>query len=170
MFGRGRRIRKGVTDTLIGNDTTISGNLSFAGELAVMGTVHGNILAEDSSSSVVKLSESARVEGEIRVPNVLINGVVIGDVHATERVQLAKNARIHGSVYYHLIEMEMGAEVNGAMVHMDDHSQGRVSLGYEPPATHMMGGSSSARLPEPADSEEHVRESSESEYSKISSS
>ena len=52
----------------IGNDTTISGNLSFAGELAVMGTVHGNILAEDSSSSVVKLSESARVEGEIRVP------------------------------------------------------------------------------------------------------
>ena len=64
----------------------------------------------------------------------------------------------------------MGAEVNGAMVHMDDHSQGRVSLGYEPPATHMMGGSSSARLPEPADGVEHVREPSESECSKISSS
>ena len=57
MFGRGGRTRKGVTNTLIGNDTTISGNLSFEGELAVMVTVHGNILAEDSLWSVIKLSE-----------------------------------------------------------------------------------------------------------------
>ena len=169
MFGRGRQIRKGVTDTLIGNETTISGNLSFAGELAVMGTVHGNILAEDSSSSVVKLSESARVEGEIRVPNVLINGVVIGDVHATERVQLAKNARIHGSVYYHLIEMEMGAEVNGAMVHMDDHSDSRLSLGHEPPATRMLGSDGDLGLPEPADGDGGGLRPSESDGSEQSS-
>ena len=100
----------------------------------------------------------------------LINGVIIGDVHATERVPLAKNARTHGSVYYHFIEMEMGAGLNGAMVHMDGHSQGRVSLGYEPPATHVLGGSSSARLLESADGGEHVREPSESECSRISSS
>ena len=99
----------------------------------------------------------------------VINGVVIGDVYATEQVQLAKNARIHGSVYYHLIEMEMGAEVNGAMVHMDDHSDSRLSLGHEPPATQMLGSDGDLGLPEPADGEDGGLGPSESEGSEQSS-
>ena len=79
------------------------------------------------------MGESGRDEGEIRVPNVVINGVVSGDVYAAEQVQLNANARINGNVYYRLIEMEIGAEVNGSLVHLGDGSDARLKLHHEPP-------------------------------------
>ena len=56
------------------------------------------------------------------MPNVVVNGTVIGDVHALAHVELAAQARVHGNVYYSLIEMAMGAEVNGNLVHQSDNS------------------------------------------------
>ena len=50
------------------------------------------------------------------------NGTVIGDVHALAHVELAAQARVHGNVYYSLIEMAMGAEVNGNLVHRTEQS------------------------------------------------
>jgi cytoskeletal protein CcmA (bactofilin family) len=41
-------------------------------------------------------------------------------VFATERVELAANARVSGTVYYRLLEMAMGAEVNGKLVHTEE--------------------------------------------------
>jgi len=63
------------------------------------------------------LSERGTIEGEVKVPNVVVNGSVIGDVHAAGHVELASQARVHGNVYYSLIEMAMGAEVNGKLMH-----------------------------------------------------
>ena len=51
------------------------------------------------------------------MPNIVINGKIVGDVHGSTRVELAPKSRIKGSVYYNLIEMAIGAEVNGALVH-----------------------------------------------------
>ena len=158
MFGKRKRIRSnGVADSLIGGQTEIRGDLSFSGDLVILGTVHGNVIAEDGSTSILNLSESGRVEGEIRVPNVAVNGVVVGDVYATERVQLARNARVNGNVYYHLIEMEMGAEVNGNLVHIDEQLDVRLTLGHEPPAVGALPGrqpDETIALDEPGDSEE----------------
>ena len=38
----------------------------------------------------------------------------------SERVELATNARVSGTVYYRLLEMAMGAEVNGQLVHSEE--------------------------------------------------
>lgn len=110
-------------DTLIGHETEIAGDVHFSGGLHVDGVVKGNIIAENESSSVVIISERGRVEGEVRVPNVLIDGHVTGDVYASERLDLAMNARVNGDVYYHTIEMAGGAEINGKLVRTDQTSQ-----------------------------------------------
>lgn len=81
------------------------------------GVIQGNVIAEGEGRSVVILSEHGRIEGEVRVPQVVLNGTVIGDVHASERIELASKARVTGNVYYNLIEMAIGAEVNGSLVH-----------------------------------------------------
>ena len=117
MFGKHKKIKASKIDSLIGRQTELFGDVRFSGWLHVDGTVKGNVLAEDESSSVLTLSEHGTIEGEVRVPNVVLNGVVLGDVHAREQIELAANARIKGNVYYHLIEMAMGAEVNGNLVH-----------------------------------------------------
>ena len=118
MFLKNRR--KGTSaqvDTLVGRNTVVEGNMRFSGGLHVEGTIRGNVYADDGERpSILILNESGRIEGEVNVPRVVINGTVEGDVHASERVELAQKARITGSVYYHLIEMAMGAEVNGSLV------------------------------------------------------
>lgn len=120
MFGKRKKIKASKIDSLIGRQTEIFGDLRFSGWLHVDGTVKGNVVADDDSSSVLTLSEQGTIEGEVRVPNVVINGVVIGDVHAEVQIELAANAQVTGNVYYQLIEMAMGAAVNGNLVHRSD--------------------------------------------------
>ncbi len=109
-------------DSLIGQNTEIRGDVIFSGGLHVDGIVKGSVIAEQGNDSLLTLSERGTIEGEVRVPNVVINGKVIGDVHALAHIELAAEARINGNVYYSLIEMAMGAEVNGNLVHKTDKS------------------------------------------------
>ncbi|NOZ37070.1 MAG: polymer-forming cytoskeletal protein [Gammaproteobacteria bacterium] len=109
-------------DSLIGQNTEIRGDVIFSGGLHVDGTVKGSVIAEQGNDSLLTLSERGTIEGEVKVPNVVINGKVIGDVYALAHIELAAEARINGNVYYSLIEMAMGAEVNGNLVHKIDES------------------------------------------------
>ncbi len=106
-------------DSLIGQNTEIQGDVVFSGGLHVDGKIHGNVIANDKDS-LLTISDQGIVEGEVRVPNIILNGQVIGDVHAEERIELAAQARVAGNVYYALIEMAIGAEVNGKLVHRSE--------------------------------------------------
>lgn len=103
--------------TLIANNTRLVGDVHFSDQLLVNGEIHGNVFAEQDSDAGLTVSAKGTVEGEIRVPNVVINGRVKGDIHAGKHVELAAEARVEGNVYYHLIEMVMGARVDGSLVY-----------------------------------------------------
>ena len=121
MWGQNKKPKQTAhIDSLIGQNTEIHGDVIFSGGLHVDGTVKGSVIAEKGEDSVLTLSERGTIEGEVKVPNVVVNGAVIGDVHATGHVELAALARVHGNVYYSLIEMAMGAEVNGKLMHQED--------------------------------------------------
>jgi len=116
-------------DSLIGQHTEIRGDVVFSGGLHVDGVVKGNVIAdEESSDSVLTLSERGTIEGDVTVPQVVVNGTIIGDVHARTHVELAAKARVNGNVYYTLIEMAMGSEVNGNLVHTNDKDKSVVSI------------------------------------------
>ncbi len=117
MWGKKRKQKTSRIDTLIGQHTEVTGDVKFTGGLHVDGTIKGNVYAENDGRSLLSLSEQGTVEGEVNVPYVVINGVVIGDVHGSEHVELQAKARVTGNVYYNLIEMAIGAEVNGKLVH-----------------------------------------------------
>lgn len=123
-------------DTLVGKESIIEGNIVFKGGLHVDGTIKGNVIAEEGTGAMLILSEHGRIEGEVRVPNMVLNGTIVGDVYGSERVELAAQARINGNVYYNLIEMAMGAAVNGSLVHRAEKSQRRAvaAHGDEAPA------------------------------------
>ncbi len=106
-------------DSLIGSETRIDGDLSFTGGLRVDGRVCGNIREEEGQPSTLILSEQGRIEGVIRVSHVVINGTVIGPVHAVEYVELQGKSRVTGDVFYKTLEMHVGAIVEGKLVHKD---------------------------------------------------
>lgn len=124
MLGkRGKPKKVARIDTLIGQHSEIRGDLAFSGGLHVDGTIRGDVSAPDDSGSILTLSEHGAIEGEVRVPHIVLNGSVVGDVHAAERIELAARARVTGNVYYNLIEMAMGAEVNGSLVHRSEAAE-----------------------------------------------
>ncbi len=110
-------------DTLVSSKTDIIGDVHFTGGLHVDGRVRGCVIAAEESAAVVRISDHGVVEGEVRAPNIIINGQVIGDVYSSEHVELAANAVVTGTVHYNLIEMVMGAQVNGSLLHGDDGKQ-----------------------------------------------
>lgn len=107
----------GQVDTLIGAQVVIRGDVVFSGGLYIEGQVHGSICAEEGAQAVLTLAEHGVVEGEVRVPVVVVNGQLSGDVHAKERVELAAHARVQGNIYYRVIEMTAGAMVTGRLIH-----------------------------------------------------
>jgi len=119
MFGRKQR-KHSVIDTLIGPNSRISGDLHFEGGCHIDGTVKGSVSSDPESNSAVSISEKGGIEGGVNVSYVVLNGIVRGDVYANQRVELGPTARVIGNVYYNLIEMAIGAEINGKLVHQPD--------------------------------------------------
>ncbi len=119
MLGRKQR-RHTVVETLVGSNTRISGDLHFSGGCHVDGTVNGSVTADPESQSALSISEEGNIDGGVTVPFVVLNGIVRGDVFANQRVELGPTARVIGNVYYNLIEMAIGAEINGKLVHQPE--------------------------------------------------
>jgi cytoskeletal protein CcmA (bactofilin family) len=113
-------------DCLIGADTAIEGNVTFSGGLRVDGKVRGNITAEEGKPGTLVISEQAKVEGEIRVPHIVINGVVLCPVHSGEYIELQPKANVTGDVHYNTLEMQLGAVVEGRLVHLTEAKSDKV--------------------------------------------
>ncbi|MCW5650074.1 MAG: polymer-forming cytoskeletal protein [Ramlibacter sp.] len=101
--------------SLIAQGSRIEGNLKFTDGLRVDGEVMGDIRANAESPSILVISESASVHGEIHADHVIINGSVQGPVHALELLELQPKARIEGDVHYRAVEMHQGAMISGQL-------------------------------------------------------
>jgi cytoskeletal protein CcmA (bactofilin family) len=117
MFGKKSSKSQGRIDSLIGAGTSLVGDVTFSGGLRVDGEIRGNVRAADGQPATLVLSEHARIEGEISVSHVVINGTVIGPVHSSDFLELQSRAKVTGDVEYATIEMHLGAIVQGRLVH-----------------------------------------------------
>ncbi|MBL4821576.1 MAG: polymer-forming cytoskeletal protein [Gammaproteobacteria bacterium] len=132
MFGSGEKAgSRGPAHTLISRATEIVGDVHFSGELIIEGKVKGNIYAEDDSDALIRIADKGAVEGEVCVPSIVVNGLVQGDVRSANHIELAAKAIVVGNVYYNLIEMVMGSEVNGNLMHISASRKEAKRLGLD---------------------------------------
>jgi len=117
-------------DTLIAVETRINGDVEFAGGLRLDGYITGDVRGEKQPDSVLSVSEHGSIEGSVYVANIVLNGLVKGDIDATGRVELGEKARVLGSVRYSVIETAVGAQINGKLMHRGAPDSG------ETPAEH----------------------------------
>jgi cytoskeletal protein CcmA (bactofilin family) len=104
-------------DSLIGAGSRIEGDIVFSGGLRIDGQVVGNVRGSGDKPCTLVLSEQAKVEGEIDVGHVVINGTVMGPVRSTEYIELMPKSKVTGDVTYKSVEMHVGAVVQGRLVH-----------------------------------------------------
>lgn len=101
--------------SLIAAGTRIDGHMAFTDGLRVDGEVNGNICAAPEVSSILVISESASVTGQVVADHIIINGTVKGPIHARNMLELQPNARIEGDVEYAALEMHQGALITGQL-------------------------------------------------------
>jgi cytoskeletal protein CcmA (bactofilin family) len=104
-------------DTLIGAKTRINGDVEFSGGLHLDGYINGNVSSKLDGGASLSVGEQGGIEGSVIVPNIVLNGIVKGDIDATERVKLGEKARVMGNVRYSVIESAVGAQISGKLIH-----------------------------------------------------
>jgi cytoskeletal protein CcmA (bactofilin family) len=102
--------------TLVAAGTELKGDLNFSGSLEIQGSIVGKIVADDETAQI-RILNGGSVLGEIWVPNVVVNGLIEGDIYASKHIQLAAKAKVEGTIYYSSIEIERGADIGGKLVH-----------------------------------------------------
>ncbi len=128
MFDRKQDKPQKRIDCLIGAGTTVDGNVSFTGGLRVDGVVRGNVSTANGETGTLVVSEQARIDGEIKVSHVVVNGTVNGPIAANEFLELQAKARIVGDISYRTLEMHLGAVVQGRLDHAEPGTASVVEL------------------------------------------
>jgi cytoskeletal protein CcmA (bactofilin family) len=126
MFSKKHSKPQTRIDSLIGAGTTIEGDLNFSGGMRIDGQVNGNVIAAQDKPSTLVLSEQARVNGEVNVTHLVINGVISGPVFASEYMELQSKAKVNGDVHYTTLEIQLGAIVEGRLIHTNTAAQDKV--------------------------------------------
>jgi cytoskeletal protein CcmA (bactofilin family) len=112
-----KQIKNASVDTLIGPKTRINGDVEFTGGLHLDGHINGNVKGDSDQGTFLSVSQHGCIEGSVVAPNVVLNGIVKGDIEASERIELGSKARVLGNVHYTIIETAVGAQINGKLLH-----------------------------------------------------
>ena len=115
-------------DSLIGAGTVVHGDVTFKGGLRIDGHVQGNVIAAEGEAGTLVVSAQARIDGEIRVSHVVINGTVHGPISVGDHLELQPKAHIVGDVSYRTLEMHVGAVIEGRLIHPEPGTASVVEL------------------------------------------
>lgn len=115
-FISSRAVNSGSSFSMLGADTSVTGNIQANTDLHVDGSVDGDITCK----SLVQ-GESSEIAGAVRAESVRIAGLVRGSVTARE-VVILKTARIEGDVSYDALTIEQGARLDGRLSPSGSHT------------------------------------------------
>jgi cytoskeletal protein CcmA (bactofilin family) len=95
--------------SLLGEGVEMTGELSFTQGLRVDGVVRGKVRSEGS----LVIGAKGRVEAEVIIQRISINGEFRGAIHAVDRVEIHKDGRVYGEIYTPCLIIEAGALFEG---------------------------------------------------------
>lgn len=114
--------------SLIGEGTVVHGTLRFSDGLRIDGEIQGDIVANANDTSILVISEKAKVVGTVKAGHVIINGTVIGPVESNHLLELQPKAMIRGDVRYEALEMHQGAAIEGALTRISSPVGGALEI------------------------------------------
>ncbi len=106
-----RDIKEGRLSGFVGNGTVLTGETSFLAMLRIDGHLTGSVSSKEGTLIV---GSSGQVDANIKVAAAVINGIVNGDIIATEKLELGRTARVAGNVQTPRLVIEDGATLEGS--------------------------------------------------------
>ncbi len=131
----GRKLRRSeAIRTLIGEGTCLEGDLCCAGGAHIDGTVNGGVTSGGDWNTFLSVGEKGRVEGNIRVPHLVLSGTVKGNVFVRDKAEFGPTAKVIGDVHYQLIEIAAGAKIDGKLIYEAPKDRPEPDIQNEPEA------------------------------------
>lgn len=119
-----------ASQSQIGTDLAIIGNLVSKGEVQIDGEIQGDIYAAN-----IIIGESAKITGSLVAEEVIIRGTVMGSIRG-KRVVLQSSSKVEGDVFHTQLAIEQGAYFEGKSRRTEDPTAGiqRPELGGMAPS------------------------------------
>lgn len=102
-------------NAFLGAATVYTGRLTFQGAVRVDGVFKGEI----ESDGILIVGKDARIEGQLRVGELVLSGNFSGEAYVSHRATLHKSGIFLGSLYARALILEEGATLEGE-VHMQN--------------------------------------------------
>jgi cytoskeletal protein CcmA (bactofilin family) len=96
--------------TIIGSETSFTGNITSQGTIRIDGRHTGQI---DTSGDLV-IGETGTVEAQVKARNALIAGVVKGNMEVSDKLELLPTAKVYGDIKISTLTIGEGAIFRGA--------------------------------------------------------
>lgn len=107
--------------SLLGEGVELQGELSFAHGIRVDGVVRGKV----RSDSCIIIGPKGRVEADMSIRRVSVEGEFHGTIHASDRVEIHKEGKVYADIYAPCLIIEAGALFEGKC-NMNDHQAASV--------------------------------------------
>jgi cytoskeletal protein CcmA (bactofilin family) len=99
----------GEINTLLGRGSEFEGKLTFEGTVRIDGTLKGEVFSED----VLIVGEGARVEAEIDIGQIIVQGTVVGNIRAKRGIEILAPGRVKGDVTTPSLQVDKGVIFEG---------------------------------------------------------
>lgn len=99
----------GEINTLLGRGSEFEGKLTFEGTVRIDGTLKGEVFSED----VLIVGEGARVEAEIDIGEIIVQGSVIGNIRAKRAIEILAPGRVKGDLTTPSLQIDKGVVFEG---------------------------------------------------------
>jgi cytoskeletal protein CcmA (bactofilin family) len=105
MKDKPKEMDEGKITGFFDKDTEFKGELSFKGSFRIDGNFKGSIL----SDSTLIIGDKGKVEADVKVGHILINGEIKGTIQAAEKVEIHSQGRVFGTIITPKLIVEEGA-------------------------------------------------------------
>ena len=95
--------------SILGKGTEVDGEISFTSGMRVDGVIKGKVRSEQS----IIIGPSGKIDAEVNIRNISINGEFRGIIRATERVEIHKDGKVFGDIFSPCLIIEAGATFEG---------------------------------------------------------
>ncbi len=102
--------------SVLGAATRLEGTLRVDESVRIDGKLEGNLEQSDGNSRWIIIGPGGQIHGDIRAQNISIAGKVIGNIIASESIELIDGCEVRGNITHKSITVEPGASVHGQLI------------------------------------------------------
>ena len=106
-------------NTILGHGSAITGNIKINGFVRIDGDIDGNL---ETDGNII-IGENARIRGNVKAKSVIVGGIVLGNIEASQSIIVLATSAVIGDIVSHKIQVEQNAIIHGHFISIKDEQK-----------------------------------------------